>query len=194
MEKNLISGVVNKYLDFYKDEKERLHIFLEYLDKSDSDEISDWNNFDGHIVAGGFIYSLEEKKFLVLYHKDLKIYLYPGGHVDKEDANPLITARRDVLEETGINNLRLLNITSDEIVPIDIDTHMISYNERLDLPEHYHFEFRYLFVVDKINDIKVDISELGDYRWMDMDELYDNPYYGRIASKLDNMLKGKYYE
>lgn len=194
MEKNLITDIVNKYLDFYKDEKERLQIFLEYLDKFDSGAISDWNNFDGHIVAGGFIYSLEEKKLLVLYHKDLKIYLYPGGHVDKEDINPLITARREVFEETGVNDLRLLNITSDEIVPIDIDTHMIPYNERLNLPEHYHFEFRYLFVVDKINDIKVDTSELGDYRWIDMDELYDNSYYGRIASKLDNMLKGKSYE
>ncbi len=194
MEKKIIINAVNKYLDYYKDEQERLNKFIEYLDKFSDEEIVDWNNFVGHIAAGGFIYSLELKKFLVLYHKDLKIYLYPGGHVDKEDINPLVTARREVLEETGIENLKLLNIDIDEIVPIDIDTHMIPYNERLDLPAHYHFEFRYLFVVDKVYDVKVDTSELGDYRWIDMNELYDNPYYGRISSKLDKILKGRYDE
>lgn len=188
MEKEIITNAVNKYLDFYKDEKDRLHIFLEYLKKFNGKEIVDWNNFGGHIVAGGFIFSLEEKKFLVLYHKDLKIYLYPGGHVDKEDANPLVTSRREVLEETGLDNLNLLKIVEDEVVPVDIDTHMIPYNERLDLPPHYHFDFRYLFVVEKIDDIKVDTDELGDYRWIDMEELYDNQYYGRIASKLDRLL------
>ncbi len=125
MEKKIIINAVNKYLDYYKDEQERLNKFIEYLDKFSDEEIVDWNNFVGHIAAGGFIYSLELKKFLVLYHKDLKIYLYPGGHVDKEDINPLVTARREVLEETGIENLKLLNIDIDEIVPIDIDTHMI---------------------------------------------------------------------
>lgn len=194
MEKKIIINAVNKYLDYYKDEQERLNKFIEYLDKFSDEEIVDWNNFVGHIAAGGFIYSLELKKFLVLYHKDLKIYLYLGGHVDKEDINPLVTARREVLEETGIENLKLLNIDIDEIVPIDIDTHMIPYNERLDLPAHYHFEFRYLFVVDKVHDVKVDTSELGDYRWIDMNELYDNPYYGRISSKLDKILKGRYDE
>ncbi len=191
MEKKIILEAVYKYLDFFKDEKERLHIFINYLDNFTGDEIVDWNNFDGHIAAGGFIYSLEEKKFLVLYHKDLKIYLYPGGHVDKDDKSPLETSKREVLEETGIFDLRQLKIVDDEIVPVDIDTHMIPYNERLDLPSHYHFEFRYLYVVDKVDDIKVDTSELGDYRWMDMDELYDNPYYGRIASKLDKLLNEK---
>ena len=188
MDKKIITNAVNKYLDFYKEEQDKLHLFLEYLEKFSGEEIADWNNFDGHIAAGGFIYSIEEKKFLVLYHKDLKIYLYPGGHVDKDDLNPLVTARREVFEETGLNNLKQLKIVEDEIVPVDNDTHMIPYNERLDLPSHYHFEFRYLFVVERIEDIKVDTDELGDYRWIDMNELYDNPYYGRIASKLDELL------
>lgn len=188
MDKKIIVNTVNKYLDFYKDEQDRLLMFKEFLDKCNDEKLIDWNNFDGHLVAGGFIYSKSDNKFLVLYHKDLKIYLYPGGHIDKEDENPLEAAKREVYEETGISNLKLLNIVDDELVPVDIDTHMIPYNERLNLPEHYHFEFRYLFVVDKVSDINIDTSELGDYRWIDMNELYDNLYYGKIAVKLDKLL------
>ncbi len=189
MEKKIILDSVNKYLEHFSEEKDRLNLFLEYLEKFNDDEMIDWNNFDGHIVAGGFIYSIKDKKFLSLYHKDLNIYLYPGGHIDEEDKSPFEAARREVFEETGISNLKALNIVDDKIVPIDIDTHMISYNERLDLPSHYHFEFRYLFVVPESYDIKVDTRELGDYKWINMDELRNNPYYGKIATKLDKMLK-----
>lgn len=189
MEKKIILGAVHNYLNFYKEEQDRLCVFKEFLDKCNDEKLIDWNNFDGHLVAGGFIYSKSDNKFLVLYHKDLKIYLYPGGHIDKEDESPLEAAKREVYEETGISNLNLLNIVDDVIVPVDIDTHIIPYNERLNLPEHYHFEFRYLFVVDKVEDINIDTIELGNYRWIDINELYDNPYYGKIAVKLEKLLK-----
>lgn len=185
--KDIILETIDKYLSIYK-EDERLTKCREFVLSHSGEEIIDWNNFDGHICAGGFIYSLKRNEFLVLYHKDLKIYLYPGGHIDSSDNNPLVTARREVFEETGLDNLEQLKIDEDDLVPVDIDTHLIPYNERLELPEHYHFEFRYLFVIDDDVDIKVDTSELGDYRWMSMEELYDNPYYGRIAAKLDKIL------
>ncbi len=183
MKESLIN-LLNSYLILFPEETERQKLLLEYLKSHKDDELIDWNNFDGHIVAGGFIYAKEENKFLVLYHTDLKMFLYPGGHVDSNDVNTLSAARREISEETGIDNLEQLKIADDELIPIDIDTHKIGYNERLKLPEHYHFDFRYLFVVDKIQDVKTDVEEMSGYKWISLDELTSDPNYGRVASKI----------
>ncbi len=181
--RNKILEIVSKYLDIYPLEVRRVDRLVKYLDVCTDEALCDWNNFDGHLVAGGFIYSKKENKFLVMYHNDLKMYLYPGGHVDKEDSNPLVAAKREVIEETGIVNFDIVSVSSDKVVPIDIDTQKIPYNERLDLPSHYHFDFRYLFVIDEITDVIVDTSELSDYKWISIDELSSDTHYGYLMDK-----------
>jgi len=188
MRMNLIS-IINNYLLLFPDEQQRQSVFIDYLKKHDYEEIIDWNNFDGHIVASGFIYAKEEQKFLVLFHNDLKMFLYPGGHVDSKDINLLEAAKREILEETGLCNLQQLKISTDELVPVDIDTHMISYNDRLNLPEHHHFDFRYLFMVDRISDIKTDDEELSNYKWISIEELNSDPNYGTVANKIKKLVR-----
>lgn len=186
--KEIMLNIIEKYLDIYPYEKNRLSILKEYIDKYNDKKIIDWNNFDGHIVASGFIYDKKTNKFLVLYHNDMKIYLYPGGHINNEDHNPLEAAIREVEEETGLNNLKIIRICDDELIPFDIDTHIIEYNERLDLPSHYHFDIRYLFEVDSINDIKIDEEELRDYKWIDYNELKNDLNFGKVIEKIENIL------
>lgn len=187
MKESLIN-LLNSYLILFPEESERQKLLIEYLESHKDDELIDWNNFDGHIVAGGFIYAKEENKFLVLYHNDLKMFLYPGGHVDNDDVNTLFATKREIYEETGINNLEQLKVSDDELMPIDIDTHIIGYNERLNLPEHYHFDFRYLFVVEKIQDIKTDVEEMSGYKWISLDELTNDPNYGKVATKIKRLI------
>ena len=106
--KNILLIILKKYLEIFPEEKDRQTELLNYLNSHEDNEITNWNNFDGHIVAGGFIYSKKDNKFLVLYHKDLKIYLYPGGHIDANDKNPLEASKREIQEETGLFNLEQL--------------------------------------------------------------------------------------
>ena len=135
--KNILLKVLHDYLLIFPEEQERQSLVLDYLKKHNDEEIIDWNNFDGHIVVGGFIYAKKEHKFLVLYHSDLKMFLYPGGHIDKDDSNPLYAVRREIFEETGLKSLEQLKLSKSELIPLDIDTHKIDYNARLNLPEHY---------------------------------------------------------
>jgi len=187
--KDVLLNIVKEYSIVFPEEKERQSFFVEYLKNHNDDEIIDWNNFNGHVVASGFVYSKKDNKFLVLYHEDMKMFVYPGGHIDKEDLNPLDAAKREVIEETGIHELELLKVSNNELIPIDIDTHIISYNERLNLPEHYHFDIRYLFVVDNILKVKIDNEELSSYKWISMDELSNDINYGRIANKIKKLLR-----
>lgn len=189
--KEVLVSILNSYLLVFPEEKERLSNLVNFLKTNNDLEIIDWNNFYGHIVAGGFIYSKNEKKFLVLFHNDLNMYLYPGGHIDGNDKNPLYSSRREILEETGLSELEQLKISENELIPIDIDVHKINYNERLNLPEHYHFEFRYLFMIDGIFDIEIDHDELSDYKWIDIEELKNDVNYGKIANKIMKLLEDK---
>ena len=91
-------------------------------------------------------------------------------------------------EETGLTNLEQLKLSDNNLIPIDIDTHIVGFNERLNLPEHYHFDFRYLFMVDKISDVKIDAEELSSYKWISLDELTNDPNYGRVATKIKKLI------
>lgn len=186
--KEQLLEILDSYLQYFKEETKRQELLSNYLEKHNDQEIRDWNNFDGHVVASGFLYAKEEKQFLCLYHKDLKMYLYPGGHIDKLDKTVLDAAKREILEETGLDNLEPFFINYS-ILPIDIDTHKIPYNERLHLPSHYHFDFRYLFIIEKIVDIKIDREEHENYKWIKLEELANDKNFGTVVGKLKNFLK-----
>ena len=184
---NELIDLIVEYLTIFPDENTRQSNLIQFL--SENSDITDWNNFNGHIVAGGVIYAKKERKFLMLYHKDLKMFLHPGGHIDENDLNTLEAAKREIYEETGLVDLKQLKVLNNELVPIDIDTHIINYNERLNLPEHYHFEFRYIFEIDEIKDIDIDSEELENFKWIDMAELKKDKNYGMIVNKIEKILK-----
>lgn len=62
------------------------------------------------------------------------MFLYSGGHVNDNEKSPLQTAKRKIIEETGLNRFKQLKLSENEQIPIYIDTHLIEYNERLNLP------------------------------------------------------------
>lgn len=184
------NDIIDIYLKIFPEEKERQEKILEFLNDEKIEDKIDWNNFDGHLVVGAFIYSKRSQKFLCLYHKDLNMYLYPGGHIDKEDNNILDAVLREIKEETGISNLNQITIAENKFIPIDIDTHMIDENKRLNLPSHYHFEFRYLFSVDEeFEKITIDEKEIRDFKWISIEELSLDNNYGKLIEKIKKHLK-----
>lgn len=181
--------IVEKYLQLFPEEKVRLQIFLNYLKSANDNEICDWNNAKGHITCGAFLYSKSTKKFLTLHHKDLQMYLYAGGHLENEDKSPLDRARFELFEESGINKAKNLPIfKNDTNVPIDIDTHIITFNPKYNMPEHYHFDLRYLFVIEDKQNIKIDNAEMSGYKWITEQELAKDKNFGKIISKLKLLL------
>jgi len=189
--KEEVQKILKEYLARFPEEKQRQKRLQDFLQQSLPEEITDWNNPNGHLTAGAFVYCKSEDKFLVLYHQDLKMFLYPGGHVNDNEKSPFQTAKREIIEETGLNRFEQLKLSENEQTPIDIDTHLIEYNERLNLPAHYHFDFRYLFIVDRIPKIKIEEEELSSYKWIDINELENDLNYGKIVNKIKKILVTK---
>ena len=182
--------IVKKYLAIFPEEKDRLKTFIDYLSHENDESIFDWNNANGHITCGAFLYSKQAKKFLTMYHKDLQMYLYAGGHLEKLDKNPLERAELELAEESGITNAKNLPISMNDImVPIDIDTHLIPFNPKYNMPEHYHFDIRYLFVIDDLPEVNLDESEMSGYKWIDEEELSKDKNFGKIINKLKALLQ-----
>ena len=61
--KDILLQLLNEFLTLFPDEEERQRKLISFLQNHSSDEIVDWNNFDGHVVSGGFIYSRKITNF-----------------------------------------------------------------------------------------------------------------------------------
>ena len=93
-------------------------------------------NLSGHITASAWILSPGREDTLLTHHKKLDRWLQLGGHVE-DDATIQDAALREAIEESGINELCLLQESI-----FDIDVHQIP--ERKTVPEHYHYDLRFL--------------------------------------------------
>lgn len=189
--KERIMEMINTYLSYYPEEQEKLNSFLAFVQNQEEDKLTNWNNTEGHITAGAFVYAKKEKQFLTLYHKDLKMYLYPGGHMEKNDTDPLYTAKRELAEETGISKVEIAFLKKDSNVPIDIDIHRIPNNANIPMPEHIHFDFRYLFMIDTICKVKMDEKEISTYQWSSIEYLRKDSNFKEIIHKIEKMIETK---
>ena len=49
--------IVNRYLEIFPEEKDRLEQVIEIIKNNRYEDLADWNNFNGHLVATGIIYA-----------------------------------------------------------------------------------------------------------------------------------------
>ena len=122
----------------------------------------------GHITGSAWVVSEDSQRFLLLHHKKLDKWLQPGGHADGETdiAN---VARREVLEESGLSEIRLLSP-----MPLDLDIHIIpdcvnSYGELIE-QGHEHHDIRFLFKVEGDSTLVLS-DESNELRWCTAEEV-----------------------
>ena len=121
---------------------------------------------EGHLTASAIVFHRERWRILLVWHRKLGKWLQPGGHVEPdEDRSLLNAALRELEEETGVpeNAVRLL-----EPAPFDLDVHTIPAQD--DVPEHYHYDVRFLFGCNCEAD---DPDKLG-IRWQELNGATDD--------------------
>jgi 8-oxo-dGTP pyrophosphatase MutT (NUDIX family) len=165
---------VERYLRRHPCERERLAPLLDQLDAS-------WDPFDrrtfpGHVTASGI--ALEGASILLILHPFLKKWLQPGGHVEPGET-PLQAARREVLEETGMQS-EVHPWHEENRMPLDIDVHRIPANPKKGEPAHWHYDFRYLLRAGALQGRRENDHESA---WKPLQEV-DEPHLKMLIVKL----------
>lgn len=127
------------------------------------------NNIEKHFCVSVFVYDKDNKKFLLVNHKKMNIWVQPGGHVELNET-PEEAAMREVYEETGVK----VNLVGerkprdcDYILPLAIQKNVVSDN-------HIHMDFVYVAYLDGNSDLTLNEEESTDIDWFTFDEI-QNP-------------------
>lgn len=188
-----ILDVLDEYVSVFPDERDRLRQFSDLVHNCDSPQsIRSRKNFVGHITASGFILSPCKTKVLLVYHKQLRKHLQPGGHFDHDDETPLEVALREIKEETGITSLTHLPFHFNSEVPIDIDTHQIPECKSKNEHSHWHHDFRYLFLCGDDTAVTLDENESTGYQWVEIRELLRMNTFAALTQKIQRVLSREF--
>lgn len=131
------------------------------------------------------------RKILLVYHKKLKRWVQPGGHIEPFE-NPIEAAIREVKEETGID----ISYISKNIKKIDkygkfiplptfiMEQTILKYKN---CPEHYHLDIQYVI---KINEQKVlhDSKESRNIGWFTKKQALKLPIHEDTRAVINKLL------
>jgi 8-oxo-dGTP pyrophosphatase MutT (NUDIX family) len=132
----------------------------------------------GHVTASGWVVSPDRTMVLLMHHRKLDKWFQPGGHCDG-DPNVAAVAEKEVREETGVENVSLLNTGI-----FDIDIHLIPANSRDQA--HFHYDIRFLFEADPREKLTINF-ESKDVKWVALDDvegLNDSDSIMRMVAKV----------
>ena len=185
---NDISKLYNEIKSFKPfDEREEVdkNAMIEFMDNNK--DVLTRDNHIGHLTTSAWIVNKERTKVLMIYHNIFKSWAWVGGHADGE-ADLLSVVKREIKEETGITNIKLL---SDGIYGINVspvDSHI---KRGKIVNSHLHLDIEYLFEADENDEIRIKEDENSGIKWIDIDKVVDScleekmkPVYDRLNKKL----------
>lgn len=136
------------------------------------------DRMDGHFTASAWVVNHGRTHTLLTLHRKLGRWLQLGGHADGNE-NLMEVAMQEAREESGLTSLQMVDSTI-----FDIDKHIIP--ERPHVPQHFHFDVRYLFEAD-INEHLLMSNESISLAWIAFDSVVDmigyNPSILRMLEK-----------
>jgi len=137
----------------------------------------------GHITGSAWIVSPDRQRILLIHHRKLDRWLQPGGHADG-DPDVAAVALREAREETGLTSLRFVCHGGHPPAIFDVDIHTIP--ARGDVPEHLHYDIRFLVEADPSEPFGVS-DEIKNIRWFlvsDAKNYTDSEFIFRIMRRI----------
>ncbi|BBA97315.1 hypothetical protein RVR_2998 [Actinacidiphila reveromycinica] len=171
-----VRATLTAYLDQHPEDKDSVTGLLDALEDT-AETIASRKEFRGHATAGALLLR-PDGRVLLVEHKALGKWLFPGGHLEEMDDTLMGAALRELSEETGISPDA---VTPDSAVPLHIDVHPIPANPAKDEPDHQHFDFRFLFRTTA--DVAgLQAEEVLDYSWQFADTITTEPLRSRLPA------------
>ncbi|MDD6468027.1 MAG: NUDIX hydrolase [Erysipelotrichaceae bacterium] len=178
---------IKAYQPFNEQEENDKKLFLQWLDSKQ--DIYTRKNEVAHLTASAWVVSPNRKQVLMVYHNLYNSWSWMGGHADGE-RDLLAVTYREVAEESGLSNLKLLSPNIYSLETLCVDGHEKKGNY---VSSHLHLNITYLFEANPEDPIRIKEDENSDIGWIAIDDIANvcsEPWFvQRIYSKLITKLK-----
>lgn len=181
---------LRKQIENYKPRNEQevadKDLMLEFIEKFD--DVLTRKNRMGHFTASSWIVNKERTKVIMIYHNIYKSWAWTGGHCDG-DEDLLHVALKEVEEETGLKNIKVLTpqIASLEILTVDGHIRRGEF-----VSSHVHLNCTFLLEADEKEPLKIAPDENSGVEWVGIDEAIEKssePKMVEIYKKLNDLVK-----
>jgi len=182
---------IEKYQPYDEQEAKDKQTMLKYIDTFE--DVLTRNNEFGHFTASAWTLNQARTKVLMVYHNIYQSWAWTGGHADGE-SNLLEVAIRELKEETGVKNVKVLNdnIFSLEIICVNGHVKRGKY-----ISSHQHLNLTYLLEVDEKEILKMKEDENSGVKWINLEDVAkasnEKWMIENVYQKLNDKLKNTKY-
>ncbi|WP_375559166.1 NUDIX hydrolase [Bernardetia sp. OM2101] len=164
MNKQPILDLLQDYKTSFSEEIEFRKQMIDFLEQNDDFALR--SNLTGQLTGSAWVVNKEHTKVLLIHHKKLNKWLQIGGHIENSDQTIEETILREIKEESGLKNLKLLSSSI-----YDIDIHTIP--QKREIAEHLHFDIRLIIEVDENEKLTPQNKEILAIKWCSKNEVQD---------------------
>lgn len=151
------------------------------------DDVLTRDNEIFHFTTSAWVVNKERTKILMIYHNIYNSWSWIGGHADG-NSNLLNVVKKEVEEESGITNLKLLE---NGIFGLSIHAVKPHIKRGKYVSSHLHYDLQYLFEASEENELKIAPNENNNVGWLDISTLSDKvseeqmkPLYQKLIDKV----------
>ena len=177
-----------KYQPYNEQEEKDKELMLKYINTFE--DVLTRKNEMCHFTVSNWIVNKERTKVIMIYHNIYNSWAWTGGHADGDD-NLLRVALKEANEETGLNNLRVLNSGIFALQILTVDPHI---KRGKFVSPHLHLDCTFLLEADEDEELRIKEDENSGVKWVDIDkaiELSNEPKMKSIYQKLNEKIQKK---
>ena len=120
-----------------------------------------------HLTASAWVVSPDRQQVLMVYHNIYNSWAWMGGHADG-NKDLLQVARQEVMEESGLKELKLLSPDLFSLEILTVDGHI---KRGRYVSSHLHLNVTYLFEADPTQPLTGKPDENSGVAWFPVTEL-----------------------
>ena len=156
---------IENYKPYNEQEVKDKQMMLRYINTFDNILIRD-NEFV-HFTASSWAVNPEKTKVLMIYHNIYQSWTWTGGHSDGE-ADLLKVAIKELKEETGVENVKILKDDIFSLEALTVDGH---WKKGKYISSHIHLNLTYLLEVDEKEILHKKRDENSGVKWVPIEEI-----------------------
>ena len=192
MDRQELMESIRAYQPFNEQEEMDKSLILNWIETQDDAFSRD--NTVAHMTASAWVVNKDRSRVLMAYHNIYHSWAWLGGHADG-DADLCSVAVREVKEESGIEEVKLLSDQPFSLEILSVDGHV---KRGKYVTTHLHLNVTYLMEADPVQEIRCKPDENSAVGWIPVEQIAEKstePWFvERVYGKLCEKVKRDFCE